>query len=92
MYKHLVFVKPNEIEKSIINTFDVSSILKNNRTNILENNKMRMSIDKKVVRVMLFDENNIELLETIKNFFYGDNYDKWRIAVENRIYFYRIEH
>jgi len=76
MYKHLVFVKPNEIEKSIINTFDVSSILKNNRTNILENNKMRMSIDKKVVRVMLFDENNIELLETIKNFFYGDNYDK----------------
>lgn len=53
---------------------DLKKILSNSRTVIYQSNEMRLSIDEKVVRVMLFDKNNDALLEKIREFFYGEKY------------------
>ena len=57
--------KPSQL----IHTFNLSNILINERTAIYENTNMRLSIDKKVIRVLLFREDKI-LLEELRNFFY----------------------
>lgn len=64
--------KPSEMIKK----FNLHNIITNNRTSIFENDTARFSIDQKVVRVLLFDKNNKILLEEIRNYFYGEQYEK----------------
>ena len=69
-----VFEMPDNIY-DMISRFNLHQILKNDRTSIYENDSARFSVDKKVVRVLLFDENNKNLLEQIRSYFYGQEYD-----------------
>lgn len=56
--------------------FGLHKILSNDRTTIYQNNEMRLCVDEKVIRVMLFDKTNHDLLEKLREFFYGENYRK----------------
>ena len=59
----------------MIHNFKLHKILENSRTSIYQNNFARFSVDKNVVRVLVFDKNNFELSEQIKNYFYGEEYE-----------------
>lgn len=76
MNRTYVFNKPPGLNNEVINTFDLKKVLSNDRTTILQNEEMRFSIDSKVIRVLLFDQNNTALLEKLRNYFYGDAYEK----------------
>lgn len=66
----LTFIKPFHKEKIIINEFGLNLVFKNKRTSIYENEDMRFSFDKNVVRVILYNDKNIELKQKIRNYFY----------------------
>lgn len=74
MYKQFVFRKPLNIEmNNLRNKFSLIETLKNDRTCIWENEDVVFSIDKRVIRVFLYDGNNKNLIKSIKEFFYGTN-------------------
>lgn len=76
MNKSYVFRPLNNTDNSqLIHKFGLNYVLSNGRTSIYENSNMRLSIDKKVIRVLLFDDNKI-LLENLRNYFYGEEYTK----------------
>lgn len=75
MIDSFVFRLPAD-NNDMIHKFKPKNILNNSRTSIYQNNFARFSIDKKVIRVLLFDENNKTLLEEIRNYFYGEEYEK----------------
>lgn len=66
---------PDKDNSQLINKFDLHNVLNNKRTSIYENVKMRLCIDERVVRVLLFNDDKI-LLENLRNYFYGDDYKK----------------
>ena len=70
---NFIFIRP-PIIYDMIEIFNLHPILKNDRTSIYENESARFSVDKEVVRVLLFDENNQSLLEQIRSYFYGQEY------------------
>lgn len=74
MIKNCVFLLPSNSKEDMIDTFNLKEVLSNERTNILQNEKMRLCIDCKVVRVVIFDEKNEALLEKINKYFYGEEY------------------
>ncbi len=53
---------------------DLKYVVSNQRTAIYQNSDMRLSLDKTVARVLLFDGNNRTLLEKIRKYFYGEEY------------------
>lgn len=69
-----VFEMPENV-CDMISRFNLHLILKNDRTSIYENDSARFSVDQKVVRVLLFDENNKNLREQIRSYFYGQDQD-----------------
>lgn len=69
MIKNYVFSLPPD-PNDIIHTFNLKKIKNTDRTSIYENSLSRFSIDKNVVRVLLFDANNAEFIEIIRNYFY----------------------
>lgn len=72
MYKQLVFAKPSKFSKYIVSDlFDVQEVLNNERTCILENDDVALSIDKKVIRVFIYDACNKKLQKSIEDYFYG---------------------
>ena len=72
MNEYLVFSKKTiDIEK-LITDFNLHHILTNNRTVIYENKDMRVSIDKMVIRVMVFEGYKRELIERVKEYFYNN--------------------
>ena len=72
MYKQLVFAKPSTFSKyTVSNLFDVQEVLNNERTCILENDDVALSIDKKVIRVFIYDARNKKLQKSIEDYFYG---------------------
>lgn len=75
MIKTCVFHLPND-SKDMINKFKLNKVLSNSRTSIYENRNMRFCIDKKVVRVLLYNGNDNVLLEQVRNYFYGEKYEK----------------
>lgn len=75
MINNFVFHLPKD-SNDMIKTFKLNKVLSNSRTSIYQNNNVRVSIDSNVVRVLLFDENNINLLEKIRAYFYGEQYEK----------------
>ena len=65
MIKTCVFQLPNN-SKEMIHQFKLNKILSNSRTSIFENESMRFCIDSKVVRVLLYNGNDNELLEQVR--------------------------
>ena len=76
MINYYVFQLPTDSKENLINVFNLHKILENSRTTILQNDEMRFSIDKKYVRVKFFGNDNQYLLEKLRNYFYGDTYEK----------------
>ena len=76
MINSYVFKKEANLIKHSIHKFDLKKILENDRTTIYQNAEMRFSIDQSVIRVLIFDETNQLLLETLRNDFYGKAYEK----------------
>lgn len=76
MIKDYFFRLPTDSE-DVIHTFNLKKVLENPRTAIYQNENMRFSFDKTVVRVLLYDD-NAELLEQIYSYFYGEEYEKLR--------------
>ncbi len=68
--ENLYFTKPFHKEQIIIKEFGLNLVLKNKRTSIYENEDVRFSFDKKVVRVLLYNNKNVELKQRIQNYFY----------------------
>ena len=75
MNKSCVFRLPNTFNENSVLKFGLQKILSNDRTTIFQNDQMRFCVDKTVVRVLIFDENNKSLLENLRMFFYGEEYD-----------------
>lgn len=76
MIRNCVFKLPANSKENIMDIFNLQLILSNNRTKIFQNQEMRLCVDKKVARVILFDNNNVILLEKLRNYFYGEEYEK----------------
>lgn len=76
MIKTCVFHKPTASNSifDIINKFGLNKLLENKRTSIYFNDQMRVSIDKKVIRVLIYDDKNTNLIEKIRGYFYDDIY------------------
>lgn len=68
-----VFNLPND-STDMIHTFNLKPILSNERTSIYQNEFARFSIDKKVVRVLVYSKEDYSLLQKIRNYFYGEHY------------------
>lgn len=75
MNKNCVFHLPSD-SNDMVHKFNLNEVLKNKRTSIYQNEYVRVSIDKQVVRVLLFDEKNIDLLEKMRKYFYGEEYER----------------
>ena len=74
MDKSFVFYSPLDSDK-VIKKFNLKKITSNERTSIYQNDKMRFSFDKKVLRVLVFNDNK-ETTNTLYNYFYGGQYEK----------------
>lgn len=79
MNEFLVFRIPTvseDKEKLICDlNLNFKKILSNDRTTIYENSDMRLCFDSKVIRIVLFN-NNIVLLERLREYFYGEEYKR----------------
>ena len=72
MYKQMVFCKPPTLDKATIKKlFNLKEVFENERTCILENNEVSISIDKKVIRAFVYDDKNTEIVDNIEEYFYG---------------------
>ena len=76
MTNSYVFLLPNDSE-DMIHTFNLKMVLSNSRTSIYQNEFARFSIDNKVVRVLIYNKDNNIQLEKIREYFYGDDYEKF---------------
>lgn len=75
MYKNYVFHLPAN-SNEMIKKFKLKKVLSNSRTSIYQNPIARFSIDQKVVRVLLYNEDNIDYIEKVRSYFYGEEYEK----------------
>jgi len=73
MYKYLLFVNkfsPNkDYLKNLIKEFNLDLHFKNNRTTILSNDNFSISIDDKISRVQIFDQQDYKTIKSIKEYF-----------------------
>ncbi len=78
MNKTFIFrIPPVSKEKTdVVQEFNLEKILQNERTTIYQNEEMRLCIDKKVIRVLMFDEGNKELEERLWEYFYHEELSK----------------
>ena len=75
MNNSCVFRLPNTFNEDSVLKFGLHKILSNDRTTIFQNDQMRFCVDKTVVRVLIFDDNNYDLLENLRMYFYGEEYE-----------------
>lgn len=73
MTKSCVFRLPLDSYK-IIDKFNLKKVLINKRTSIYENENMRFSFDNKVLRVLIFNEDE-NILNNLYDYFYGGQYE-----------------
>ena len=71
-----VFLLQDNSVEDMVNTFGLEKVLSNERTDIYQNDDMKLSVDERVIRVILFDEKNISLLEKLREYFYGKEYSQ----------------
>ena len=70
-YENFVFTKPYFLKKEkVIDEFSLKHVFTNDRASIYENDDVRFCFDKKVIRVLLYDNNNKELKKRIQDYFY----------------------
>ena len=73
MYKHLLFLKSPSFDdlglQKIITEFNLAFDYKYDNTYMYECNDFRISIDLLVIRIIVYDEHNYELIKKIKHFF-----------------------
>ena len=48
----------------------IRKIYENERTSIYENKELRLSFDTSVIRALVFNEKNKELINSLENYFY----------------------
>lgn len=76
MYKSLYFKpkytnsKYDKWVSEFINEFGLNIIKQENNSYHVENDDMLIKIDKDFVTVLIFEQNNIELIWKLKNYFY----------------------
>lgn len=73
MDKSFVFCSSLDSDK-IIENFNLTKITSNDRTSIYQNDKMRFSFDKKVLRILVFNDNK-DTTNILYNYFYGEQYE-----------------
>ena len=66
----------NNLENNVIDEFSVKHVFTNDRASIYENDDVRFCFDKKVIRVLLYDNSNKELKKRIKDYFYENRWKK----------------
>ena len=69
MIESYVYKLPNMTITEIMRRYNLKEILSNDRTTICQNEYMRVSFDKLVTRVLLFDNSNNEIIEDLNRRF-----------------------
>lgn len=64
-------------ERLAVDEFNLNFVFKNDRTAIYENDDVRFSFDKKVIRVLLYNGRNKELKHRIQDYFYEKQWKQW---------------
>ena len=73
---NLIFVKPHFFKKGVvIDDFRLNKVFTNIRTSIYENEDVRFCFDKKIIRVYIYDCDNLDLKQKIQDYFYEK---KWK--------------
>lgn len=75
MSRSWIFQLPQDSKEKMIEHFGLQKILSNKRTAIYQNSVMRVSFDTRVTRVLLYDKNNMNLLDELYRYFYGEQYE-----------------
>lgn len=69
--ENLIFLRPRFLKKEkVIDEFNLDFKSESKRTSIYQNEDVRFSFDKKIIRVLLYNRNNTELKRKIENYFY----------------------
>ena len=64
MYKNLTFLNKksrHKIDKCIQHNFELQPVLRNKRTHIFRNSIFSISVDRKITRVLIYEQHNFEL-------------------------------
>lgn len=72
MNQSLLFSRQVVDTEKLIRDFSLHLILENDRTAIYESSDVRVSIDEKVIRVLVFNGCNYDLVQRVKDYFYGN--------------------
>lgn len=70
MMNNLIYELKGTSIDTIVTELSLTLVVKNGRTKIYQNSDMRMSVDNKVVRILLFRHENVELEDKLDQFFY----------------------
>ena len=77
MYKHLIFLKSPSFDdlrlQDIISEFNLVFDFKYDNTYMYECDDFRISIDLSVIRIIIYDSLNYNLIKKIKDYFYNHN-------------------
>ena len=76
MIERDVFLRPKDSKEEIAKRFKLKSIVKNQRAEIFQNDDMRFNVQNKVIYVTFFENENKTLIENVKNYFYGEEYER----------------
>lgn len=74
MIRSIVYRLPKESKEEMIKRYNLQVLMSNDRTTICQNKDMRVSFDKLVARVLLFENTDNNLIEELNTYFYGENY------------------
>ena len=72
MSRSWIFQLPQDSKEKMVEHFGLQKILSNNRTSIYQNSVMRVSFDTRVTRVLVYDKNDVNLLDELYKYFYGE--------------------
>lgn len=67
MSNYIVLIKKKNLKKiiKIIENYNMVNTLKNKRTSIWENDDLQISIDKSIIRILIFSKNDIPYYKKI---------------------------
>ena len=70
MTKSFIFQLPLD-SNQVLDKFKLKKIVSNERTTVYQNEKMRFSFDKCVLRILLFDR---DIIKNLYDYFYDEQY------------------
>ncbi len=76
MIESLVFRIPtvSKDNEKFVYDLNLKKILENDRTTIYQNSVMRLCVNENIARILVFDKANDELIENLREYFYGKDY------------------